>query len=160
MTSTAAGRTASRRAPGPWLLRLDAGFRFFGKVTLALLLATAGLLLAGVEAWRALFALAHLAALIALVPLGVALAVHAVRQEGSLGAAVARHRLVVGLLLLAAVAVALSLANFEDGNRLVRRTANLTTVGIALVLVWRYFAWAREHLPRRGRGQVGGGLRR
>lgn len=128
----------------PSLALLDRNFRLFGKLALALLLTTAGLLVVEIEAWRAVFALAHLAALIALLPLGVALVARAVREEGGLVAAARMHRGVTVLLAVAAVAVVLSLANFEGGNRDLRRVANLTTVAIAVVLVWRYLLWSRS----------------
>lgn len=150
--TTAAGSPST--GASPWLIRADRNFRFFGKVTLALLLATAGLFAAEVDAWRGVFALAHLAALVALLPLGVTLIAYAFREaraEGDPGLlrVLRRHRLVAVLLGAVLVTVVLSLANFEDGNRLVRRTANLTTVGIALALVWRYLLWSREALRRR-----------
>jgi len=149
--TTAAGSPST--AASSWLLRADRNFRFFGKVTLALLLATAGLIAADVDAWRGVFAFAHLAALVALLPLGITLIAHAFREARAEGApgllgVLRRHRLVAVLLGVVLVTVVLSLANFEDGNRLVRRTANLTTVGIALVLVWRYLLWSREALRR------------
>jgi len=149
--------TGARRsgvAPSQWLIRLDRNFRLFGKLAIALLLATGGLLAAGVDAWRAVFALAHLAALVALLPLGIALIAHAFRAaaaegEGGLMSVLRRHRLVAVLLAITVVTVVLSLANFEDGSRLIRRTANFTTVGIVLVLVLRYLVWSREALRRR-----------
>lgn len=149
--------TAAGRRPGegsPWLVRADRNFRLFGKLTLALLLATAGLVAADIAAWRGVFASAHLAALVALLPLGAALVVYAfrrVRAEGDpgLGGVLRRYRVIAILLAVTLVTVVLSLANFEGGSRLVRRTANLTTVGIAAVLVWRYLLWSRVHLPRR-----------
>ncbi len=149
--TTAAG--SAPRPSMPWLRRADRNFRFFGKITVALLLATAGLIAADIAAWRGVFASAHLAALVALLPLGVALVAHAFRQARSagdpgLGGVLRRYRVVAILLAVTAVTVALSLANFEGGSRLVRRAANLTTVGIALVLVWRYLAWARANLGR------------
>ena len=152
--TTAAGSPST--GASSWLLRADRNFRFFGKVTLALLLATAGLIAADVDAWRVLFAFAHLAALVALLPLGVTLIAHAFREaraEGDPGLSLVtgvlrRHRFVAILLGVVLVAVVLSLVNFEGGSRLVRRTANLTTVGIALVLVWRYLMWSRDALRR------------
>lgn len=153
-----ASTTQARPIPAPvspWLVRLDRNFRLFGKLTLALLLATAGLIAADVEAWTGVFLLAHLAALVALLPLGVMLVVRAFRDpaDGSrrsgAGVVLRRYRLVAALLGLALVTVVLSLVNFEDGNRVVRRAANLSTVGIVWVLVWRYLVWSREHLPRR-----------
>lgn len=143
------GAPSQPSQPSPWLFRLDRNFRLFGKLTLAVLLATAGLIAADIEAWRGVFALAHLAALVALAPLGVGLIVRAFREEGSLGAVVRRYRFVAALLGVVLVTVVLSLANFEGGSRILRRTANLTTVAIALVLVWRYLGWARTHLSRR-----------
>lgn len=136
-----------------WLLRADRNFRVFGKVTLALLLATAGLIAADIDAWRGVFAFAHLAALLALLPLGVALIAHAFLEARAVGdpgllGVLRRHRFAAILLGVALVTVVLSLANFEGGSRIVRRSANLTTVGIALVLVWRYLIWSRDALRR------------
>ncbi|MGE3961186.1 MAG: hypothetical protein AB7F65_05835 [Dehalococcoidia bacterium] len=154
MSSITSAAGSPRGASSPWLVRADRSFRLFGKLTIALLLATGGLIAADVAAWRGVFASAHLAALIALVPLGAALLAHAFREARAAGdpgvvGVVRRHRAIAILLAITLVTVAFSLANFPDGNRLVRRTANLTTVGIALALVWRYLAWARTNLPRR-----------
>lgn len=151
--STASRSTRPAHVPA-WLLRSDRSFRLFGKLAIALLLATAGLLAADIEAWRSVFALAHLVALVALLPLGAALVVHAFREaaargEPGLRAVLTRHRLVAVLLAVAVVTIALSLANFEGGSRAIRRVANLTTVAIVLVIVSRYLAWARERLPGR-----------
>ena len=151
--SMATRSTGSAHVPA-WLFRSDRSFRLFGKLAIALLLATAGLLAAGIEAWRGVFALAHLVAVVALLPLGGALVVHAFREaaargERGLPALLRRHRVVAVLLVVMAITVALSLANFEGGSRVLRRIANLTTVAIVLILVWRYLAWAREHLPGR-----------
>ena len=153
MTSVA-GPPSSARGASSWLYRADRNFRIFGKLAVALLLATAGLIAADVDAWRAVFAAAHLAALIALLPLGVALIVEAFREARAAGdpglrGVLRRHRTVAILVAVALVTIALSLANFEGGSRAVRRVANLSTVGIVLVLVWRYLAWSRTAL--RGR---------
>lgn len=147
--TTAAGSPSA--GASSWLLRADRNFRFFGKVTLALLLATAGLIAADVDAWRGVFGFAHLAALVALLPLGIALIAHAFREARAAGdpgllGVLRRHRFVAVLLGVVLVTVVLSLVNFEGGSRIVRRTANLTTVGIALVLVWRYLMWSRDAL--------------
>lgn len=140
-------------APSAWLVRLDRSFRLFGKLAVALLLTTVGLLAADIEAWRGVFALAHLVALVALLPLGIALLADAFREAAAAGdpglrGLLRRHLLVTVLLAITLLSVALSLANFEGGSRLLRRAANLTTVAIVLVLVWRYLSWARERLPR------------
>ncbi|GMU41504.1 MAG: hypothetical protein AMXMBFR23_23700 [Chloroflexota bacterium] len=136
---------------------------------------TAALLLAGAEAWRPVFALAHLAALVALIPLGVALVRHAARaaREADAGpvvpALIQRHPQVAFLLAAATVAVVVSLMNFEDGIRWLRRVANFTTVGIILVLVARYLRWARHpsmpgatpaRTPARGATRPRNGARR
>jgi hypothetical protein len=126
------------------LRRADRWFRAAGILTLALLVATLGLLAAGADAWRPVFALAHLAALIALVPLGVVLVVETLRREGSLGAVVRRHRTVAVILAVVVVTIVVSLLNFDDGIRWLRRVANLTTVALILVLVARYFVWSRR----------------
>jgi hypothetical protein len=110
------------------LARADLVFRLAGAGALALLAATAVLLALDVEAWRPVFAFAHLAALIALAPLGVW----------------RRHREVVVLLVVVTITVAVSLMNFQDGIRWLRRVANLTTVALVLVLVARYLSWRRE----------------
>ncbi len=154
--STVSGGTSalSPRDPSAWLVRLDRSFRLFGKIAVALLLATAGLLAVDIEAWRGVFALAHLVALVALAPLGVALVIHAFREAATAGepglrGVVRRHRLVAVLLAVTVLTIALSLVNFEGGSRVLRRVANLSTVAIVVVLVWRYLGWARERLPRR-----------
>ncbi len=111
---------------------------------------TAALLFAGAEAWRPVFALAHLAAIVALTPLGVVLVRQAARaaREANAGpvipALIQRHPQVAFLLAAATVAVVVSLMNFEEGIRWLRRVANFTTVGIVLVLVARYLRWARN----------------
>lgn len=115
-------------------------------VTLAGLAITGILLATGAEAWRPLFALSHLAALLALVPLGVALiATHysAARRETSnalsgLRRLIATHRLEVALTALAFLGVAVTLSQFDGGVREVRRVSNLVTVMAVLALIVRY----------------------
>jgi hypothetical protein len=108
------------------------------------------LLAVGNEAWRPVFAVAHLAALLGLAPLGVMLVRHAVRQTRAtedgplLPALVARYPQVVFLLAAVVLTITVSLMNFEDGIRWLRRVANLSTVAIVLVLVARYLRWARD----------------
>ncbi len=135
----------------------DRWFRMMGGVTLALLAATLALQVAGREAWRPVFGLAHLAALVALVPLGIAILRHATREASAAGAGpllpalVQRHPQVAFLLAAAALTIVLSLLNFEDGNRALRRVANLTTVAIMMALVLRYLRWPeRPALTRSG----------
>lgn len=121
-----------------------------GVVTLGLLGVTAALLAMSNAAWRPVFAFAHLAALLGLSPLGVMLIRHAVRQtraaEGGplLPALVGRYPQVVFLLAAVVLTITVSLMNFEDGIRWLRRVANLSTVAIMLVLVARYLRWARD----------------
>ena len=104
----------------------------------------------GNEAWRPVFAFAHLAALVGLAPLGVLLVRHAVRQTRAtedgplLPALVGRYPQVVFLLAAVVLTITVSLMNFEDGIRWLRRVANLSTVAIVLVLVARYLRWARD----------------
>jgi hypothetical protein len=122
-------------------------------ITLGLLAGTAALLLAGQEAWRPLFALAHLGALIALAPLGVMLLRYAVTEveradAGPLLPALVRaYPTVVFLLAAMSVTIVISLLNFEDGIRWLRRIANFSTVGIVLALVARYLMWTRDPQP-------------
>lgn len=103
---------------------------------------TGAMLAANAEAWRVPFVLAHLAALLALLPLALVLLLATAREEGGPAALVGRHRLVAVLLAVLAVTVTLSLLNFE-GDRAVRRAANLSSVAVILVLVARYLRWAR-----------------
>jgi hypothetical protein len=124
---------------------LDRWFRAWGLVTIGLLATTALALLVDAR-WRFPFALAHLAALVALLPLAIALAArallegreHARSWPGAIGYVASRYALVVALVLVAFATIALSLANFEDGNRAVRSLANFATVAIIAVLVVRY----------------------
>jgi hypothetical protein len=54
----------------------------------------------------------------------------------------------VVILAVVAITVAISLVNFQDGIRWLRRVANLATVALVLILVARYVAWRREGLAR------------
>ena len=101
------------------------------------------------EYWVLPFGLAHLAALVALVPLGGVLVRHGFRRaaaEGDPGVlgVVRRYRGVALMLLAVAVTVTITLVNFEDGPRWLRRAANITTVALVLVLVTRYLRWSRR----------------
>ena len=125
------------------LFTADRWFRILGVGTLMALASTGILLFAEGNAWRVLFVVSHLAALLALVPLGIVLVLRAYQHEGGLLAMAARHPLVGALLACLAVTVTLSLLNFE-GDREVRRIANLTTVAIILALVVRYLRWSKE----------------
>lgn len=129
------------------LRAVDRWFRFAGIAALLALLVTFGMLFAGAEGWRRPFVAAHLAGFAALLPLGVALIVYAYREAGGLGAMVARHPLVAGALVVVAITVTVSLMEFS-GNREVRRIANFTTVGIALLLVAHYLRWFPRHIGR------------
>jgi len=119
----------------------DRWFRLAGLGNLAVLAVTGILLLAGVEAWWVPFVLAHLMALVALLPLALVLLVQAMREAGP-AATVRRYPLATALVAALAVTLTLSLMNFE-GNREVRRVANLGSVALILVLVVRYLRWAR-----------------
>ena len=131
----------------------DRWFRGWGVAALVALAATALLLAGGSKGWRVPFVLAHLAALLALAPLGGVLLVQALVEgyrasgspAGAVGAAVGRHRLVAALLALVVVTVAVSLANFAGGTRWLRAAANLVTVAIVLLLVARYLRAARRY---------------
>lgn len=124
-------------------LRLaDRWFRVAGLATIAVLAVTALLLVADVEAWWVPFVVAHLLALIALLPLALILLAHSLRESGSPMSLVRRHPLPAALVSALAITVALSLLNFE-GNREVRRIANLSSVALVLVLVVRYLRWSR-----------------
>lgn len=129
-------------------LRLvDRWFRLAGIVTIALLAVTIGMLLAGAAGWRAPFGLAHLAALAALLPLGVALIAHGYREAGGLGAMLSRYGRIAIVLAVIAATVTITLVEF-DGNRALRRVSNLTTVALVLLLIAQYLRWARLNVPR------------
>lgn len=125
------------------LFTADRWFRILGAGTVMALISTGILLFAEGNAWRVMFVITHLAALLALLPLGVVLVLRAYRHDGGLAAMATRHPLVGALLVCLAVTVAMSLLNFE-GDREVRRIANLTTVAIVLALVVRYLMWSKE----------------
>jgi len=136
------------RPLSPALARADWLFRNAGKVTIAMLLTTLALRAVGAEYWTAVFSLAHIVALVALLPLGAALLGHGFRrasragQPGILGV-LRRYRTVALVLAVIVVAVAVTLVTFEDGPRPVRQAANLTTVVLVVLLVVRYLRWSR-----------------
>ncbi|MEZ4554176.1 MAG: hypothetical protein R3B59_09745 [Dehalococcoidia bacterium] len=125
---------------------VDRWFRGWGVAALASLAVTGGMLALRLEAWRAPFVIAHLAALLALVPLGAVLVGRTFaryrRERGSVLAALrgtlSHDRLATMLVAVAFVAAAVSLSQFQDGVRVVRSIANFTTVGVIAVLVGRY----------------------
>lgn len=139
--------TGSRRGPRVTAPRtLDRLFRVAGAGALVALAATGAALALGVEAWRAPFVLAHLLALVALLPLGIALVVAALRAghaergtpTGALSAMIARFPVDTVLVVLALLGVAVTLSQFDGGVRTVRSAANVVTVGAVVALVARY----------------------
>jgi hypothetical protein len=128
------------------LVVADRWFRGWGVAALLALLATGVMLALSLEAWRAPFVLAHLCALLALVPLGVVLVSRTFAryrtERGSLLGGVqgtfAHDRVTTLLVAVALVAVVVSLSQFDGGVRVVRSAANLTTVAMILALVGRY----------------------
>jgi hypothetical protein len=146
---TAAGRssqstTGYARVTAP--RRLDRLFRAAGGGALLALAVTGAALLLGIDAWRAPFVLAHLLALVALVPLGIALVAAALRagyaERGTplaaIRATVARFPLETALVAVACTGVAITLSQFDGGLRAARTTANAVTVAVVIVLVMRY----------------------
>lgn len=134
------------------LLRItDRWFRVWGVTALVALAATGVSLVTHWGAWRIPFVAAHLAALLALVPLGLMLIAQECRAAyhiadsitGTPGAIARRHPWVLLLLAVVIVSVAVSLANFAGGTRWLRAIANLVTVAIVLTLVVRYLRGAR-----------------
>lgn len=128
-------------------LRLaDRWFRAWGALTVLALAVTASMLALRAEAWRVPFVAAHLAALLALAPLSVALvaSVYAGYLRagrgvlGAAGATLAHDRVVTALVLLALASAAGSLSQFEGGVRWLRTAANLVTVSVVVALVGRY----------------------
>jgi cytochrome bd-type quinol oxidase subunit 2 len=124
------------------LFTADRWFRTLGAGAIMALGATGILLFAEGNAWRVIFVVAHLAALLALLPLGVVLVLRAYHQSGGLTSMVQRYPVVTVLLVCLLVTIVASLLNF-DGNREARRVANLGSVALILVLVVRYLRWAR-----------------
>ena len=128
----------------PSSLRLvDRVFRVAGSVAVVALAATIAMALARAEAWRVPFVVAHLAALIELTPLGVALVLHAYEESGGVAPMLTRHALVSVALAVIAVGVMVTLLAFSE-NREVRRISNFVTVGVVLLLVVRYLRWSRR----------------
>lgn len=125
---------------------VDRWFRLWGVVALSALAATAAMLVLRLEAWRVPFVAAHLAALLALLPLGIALVVSTYRAQiraghgglAAVGATLTHDRVATALMLLTFVTAAVSLSQFEGGVRDVRTVANLVTVSVVAVLVVRY----------------------
>ncbi len=135
----------------------DRWFRAWGLGCVAALGVTGVMLAMGADGWRAPFVAAHLAALLALLPLGLALVadalVRSVRVQGSariaLLAVVNGHRVESALVALAFVGAAVSVSQFSDGIRAVRTGANIVTVSAVLILVVRYLNHARAAVPGR-----------
>ncbi|MFA7248912.1 MAG: hypothetical protein WC273_04705 [Dehalococcoidia bacterium] len=122
------------------LRRVDRWFRIAGVATLLALAVTIAMLLGGVESWRVPFVAAHLAALAALLPLGIALVVLGYREAGGPGAMLARHWRIV--LVLAVIAASVTVTGMEfTANRDIRRVSNIVTVSLVVLLVVQYLRW-------------------
>jgi hypothetical protein len=125
---------------------VDRWFRGWGVVALLALGTTAAMLALRAEPWRVPFVAAHLAALLALAPLGVALVVSTYMQQlrsgrgafEAVGATLAHDRVATALTCVAFVAAGVSLSQFDGGVRWIRTTANLVTVSAAVTLIVRY----------------------
>ena len=130
------------------MLRLaDRSFHIFGIITVVGVVLTVLGVAVGAVWWRPVFSVSHVTALIALVPLGLALIVYAYREAGSLGAMWSRHTKIVVVLAVVAVSVTITLVEF-DGNRAVRRISNFTTIGLVLLLIAYYVRWFRSTFGR------------
>ena len=124
----------------------DRWFRGCGIAALVALTATAAMLAFRLDAWRAPFVLAHLAALLALLPLAIVIVwqTYARGYEerrsilGALQATLTHDRVTTLLVAIALVAVAVSLSQFSGGIRALRAAANVTAVSMIVVLVARY----------------------
>ena len=103
----------------------DRWFRGWGVAALLALLATGAMLAFSLDAWRAPFVLAHLCALLALVPLGVVLVGRTFARYyeergsvlGGVRGTLAHDRLATVLVAVALVAVVVSLSQFDGGVR-------------------------------------------
>lgn len=129
------------------LRAVDRWFRFAGIAAILALAVTIAMLVAGSEGWRGPFVAAHLAALAALLPLGIALVVYGYREAGSLGALLSRHALIAGALVVIAVLVVITQVNFY-ANPNIRRISNITNVTIILLLIAHYLRWFPRHIGR------------
>ena len=135
-------------APSPPFPTLHRWFRFAVTATLAALALTIAMLALRADAWRVPFVAAHLAALLALLPLGAGILVHAYRHHRrfhvgageTLRAIVEANRLNTALVAVILVAAAISISQFT-GVRVIRASANAVTVTLVVTLVIRYFRW-------------------
>ncbi len=125
------------------LFTADRWFRILGSATVMALASTAVLLFAEGSAWRVVFVVAHLAALLGLLPLAVVLVMRAYHQSGGLVPMVKRYPAIALFVACLTVTVAASLLNF-NGNRDARRIANLAGIVVVLILVARYLRWSRQ----------------
>jgi hypothetical protein len=124
---------------------VDRWFRAWGVLALVALAVTAAMLALRAEPWRVPFVAAHLAALVALLPLGVTLVASTYLRQlrmgqsalGAAGATLTYDRVATALTLLALATACVSLSQFA-GNQTVRLVANLVTVSVVVVLVVRY----------------------
>ncbi len=129
-------------------LRLvDRSFRILGIVSLVTLAITIVMRTSGMEGWRWPFYVAHLAALFALVPLGLVLIAQAYRETGSVGAMLARHSMIaaaIAVILVCVVVTQVTFTSYPD----IRRASNYTTVGIIGLLILQYFRWSHRQSGR------------
>ena len=136
-----------------WLV--DGWFRGWGFGAIAALVGTLGMLALRMPEWRVPFVIAHVAALLAVAPLGVVLVGQTFaryrRESGSVAGGLrglfTHDRLVTALVLASFVTAAVSLSQFQGGIRWLRALANYSTVAIVVTLTSRYLRASR----RRGR---------
>lgn len=142
-------RGASKEPQRPQSMVLwfaDAWFRGWGYGAIAALVGTLAMLAVQMPEWRVPFVIAHLAALLAVAPLGVVLVVQTFARyrrssdsvAGGLRGLFTHDRLVTALVLAAFVTAAVSLSQFQGGIRWLRALANYSTVAIVVTLIWRY----------------------
>ncbi|MFA7296017.1 MAG: hypothetical protein WC211_02380 [Dehalococcoidia bacterium] len=149
------GRGVRQEPPRPqsmalWLV--DGWFRGWGFGAIAALVGTLAMLVLQMPEWRVPFVIAHLAALLAVAPLGVVLVAQTFaryrRESGSVAGGLrglfTHDRLVTALVLASFVTAAVSLSQFQGGIRWLRALANYSTVAIVVTLVWRYLRGARR----------------
>ena len=124
------------------LRTVDRSFRILGVLSLVTLAITIVMRTNGMEGWRWPFYVAHLAALFALVPLGLVLIARGWRETGSLGALISRYALIaaaIAVILVCVVVTQVTFTAYPD----IRRASNYVTVGIVALLILRYLGWAR-----------------
>ena len=150
-------RGTSEEPPRPQSLALwlaDGWFRGWGFGAVAALVGTLAMLALQQPEWRVPFVVAHVAALLAVAPLGMVLVGQTFaryrRSSGSVAGGLrgvfTHDRLVTALVLASFVTAGVSLSQFQGSIRWLRALANYSTVAIVVTLIWRYLRSSRRRV--------------